>query len=383
MLKKSGEGGGKEGYDLAVIGGRTIGSYLAKQFGDSDYDVLLVEKEEVVGEPLACSGHYSPDLWEHIPRGEAEEEGLVQNEIKEARFKNSWGTYRLYQDDPAAYVVDRKGMDQLMFEKAGESGVETETGVELVGWDEDPRENGYNLELELEGRENVYANIVAGCDGPSSTVRRLSDLEAPKKRFAGMMTFIEEDVDQEHVEVYLDVPSFFGWRIPRNGETEYGLAMDKEVIKGQETNLNDYFREFVEDKAGEEPGETYTGPIPLIPPSETVSDYSFLVGDAAGQNKPYTGGGILYGLRASDVAAEIIDPDRPETLEEYDRGWRDELQTKINLGRGVRKVWNLPEFIQHPILSFASGDMEKLHLDEPETIPGEIWERVKRVWDNT
>ncbi|TKX52571.1 FAD-binding protein, partial [Halorubrum sp. SP3] len=49
-------------YDFIVVGAGPPGSRFAYHAATEGYDVALLEKGEV-GQPLACSGHVSTDLW--------------------------------------------------------------------------------------------------------------------------------------------------------------------------------------------------------------------------------------------------------------------------------------------------------------------------------
>jgi electron-transferring-flavoprotein dehydrogenase len=93
----------------------------------------------------------------------------------------------------------------------------------------------------------------------------------------------------------------------------------------------------------------------------------FLLGDAAAQTKPFTGGGILYGMTAADCAARTVDPHRPETLASYERAWRDELSREIRLGHWVRRAYSLPEPVQRLGLRALSGEIG-VHMDRPTSL---------------
>ena len=98
-----------------------------------------------------------------------------------------------------------------------------------------------------------------------------------------------------------------------------------------------------------------------------TSDRVFLVGDAAAQTKPFTGGGILYGMRCSDIASECIDVDDPSSLQMYEEEWRSELSDEIMLGRLIEKFYSLPSMVQKPALKLFQGRIG-VHMDMPSTL---------------
>jgi flavin-dependent dehydrogenase len=94
---------------------------------------------------------------------------------------------------------------------------------------------------------------------------------------------------------------------------------------------------------------------------------ALLVGDAAAQTKPFTGGGIVYGMTCADAAARVVDPKTPETLAAYERAWRSELAAEIRLGAWVRRAYSLPEPVQRLGLRALSGEIG-VHMDRPSTL---------------
>jgi flavin-dependent dehydrogenase len=203
--------------------------------------------------------------------------------------------------------------------------------------------------------------MVAGADGPRSKVRSSVGLPEPDELLHGVLGFDPEPDDQDFVDVHLTVPGFFAWRIPR-GEAgvEYGLA----ASPGAE--VGDWFETFT-DSYGAETDRRCSGLIPVGPP-ETVTDRRvFLLGDAAAQTKPFTGGGIRYGMLAADHAVETVDPTDPATLDDYERAWRADLGREIRLGAWVRRAYSLPAAFQRTGLRLFSGEIG-VHMDKPSTL---------------
>ncbi len=346
-------------YDLAVVGGRTIGSNVAARFAAQGHDVLLLERNETVGDPLACSGHFSRDLWDHVPDDAKE---LVQNRIRGARFHTGGQTYRYHKEKTVSWAVDRQGLDQRMFRHAKDAGADAYTRHALRDWEETGDRKRLTVETPS-GTETVAARMVAGCDGAASTVRRLAGLPDPRKMLVGMMAFTDEPDGQAFVDVSLDVPGFFGWRIPRGDSVEYGVAVDR-----RRGDVEDVFEQFMDEHAPTVPGQRHAATIPMHPPERVSRDGVFLVGDAAAQTKPFTGGGIVYGLRAGNIAAETVDPAAPGSVDAYEEAWRDALGTDIWLGELIRKGYNLPSVVQRPFMRLFEGDISGIHMDRPTTL---------------
>ena len=202
--------------------------------------------------------------------------------------------------------------------------------------------------------------MLAGCDGPTSRVRQSVGLAGPSEQLHGVLGFTETPDAGDRVDVHLTAPTFFAWRIPRgDAGVEYGLAAPPGAA------VPALFDQLIAayDAA---PERRCSGAIPIGPPDSVTTDRVFLIGDAAAQTKPFTGGGILYSMTAADIAASTIDPGVPATLETYETQWRDELATEIRLGAAIRRCYSLPEPVQRLGLRALGGEIG-VHMDRPSS----------------
>jgi len=347
-------------HDFVVVGAGPAGSRFARRVAQQGYDVVAFEQGEV-GKPLACSGHVSTDIWAFTPDGARGR--LLQNEIHGARFHTGGPAseaHRFYKDEVVSNVIDRVGLDKLLADAAREAGADLREDHTVV----DLQERRDHVAVEVrgpDGLETHRARMVAGCDGPRSRVREAVGLPDPDELLHGVLGFDDDPDDQEFVDVHLTVPRFFAWRIPR-GEAgvEYGLAM------GPGADVTERFESFT-DGYGVDTDRRCSGLIPIGPPDTITSGRVFLIGDAAAHNKPFTGGGILYGMTAADHAAEQIAPTDPGTLADYESAWREELLPDIRLGHLLRRSYSLPEAIQEAGMGLFEGEIG-VHMDRPTSL---------------
>jgi digeranylgeranylglycerophospholipid reductase len=84
--------------------------------------------------------------------------------------------------------------------------------------------------------------------------------------------------------------------------------------------------------------------VPLRPLPKTYADRVLVVGEAAGQVKPTTGGGIYYGLLCADIAAEVLHQAfvagdfSAAILSAYEKKWRARLNRELTIGYWARTL---------------------------------------------
>ena len=299
--------------DIVVVGGGPCGSYSAYTAAKLGAEVLVCEEHEEIGVPKHCAGHLNISslmrLGLRIPRG------AVENEIRGAVFYSPSGKeFVLRCRAPVTYVVNRELFDKHLFDLAVKSGVQyrLKSRVKSLLFDSGSVK-GVSLK-EGGNEERLEANVVIDAEGCSSKLLKKTGLHGLKGSMMvkGIQAEVDdvEDVDEDMVEVYLGrnvAPGFFAWIIPKkDGSAKVGLATGS-------GDSRKYLRRFMEKHpvASQKLKKSrVTGlslhPIPLAGPvAKTYSDGFLVVGDAASQVKPTTGGGVIFGLTCSRVAGEV------------------------------------------------------------------------------
>ena len=347
-------------HDVIVVGAGPAGARFARRAAERGHDVVVFE-QGAIGEPLACSGHVSLDLWDRVPDGAADD--LRQNEIYGARFHTGGPgskAYPFYKKQPVSNAIDRVELDRVLADVAAEAGAEVRDHHTVTG----VAEHDDRVVVDVkgpDGTQSVESRVIAGCDGPRSRVRGELGLPEPDELLHGVLGFDPEPDHADMVDVHLTVPGFFAWRIPR-GEAgvEYGLAgaPGEDVPERFDALVAGY---------GASIDRRCSGAIPIGAADRVTSDRGFLIGDAAAQTKPFTGGGILYGMTAADIAASTIEPGDPSTLADYETAWRDELGRDQALGALVRRAYDFPVPVQRLGMWLFSGEIG-VHMDRPSSL---------------
>ena len=333
--------------DVAVVGAGPAGSRTARDLARAGLRVRLLEEHRAVGVPSHCSGLISLRTLREAEIGEE----AVLHGITGAFAHTQDGTHvALGGTKTRAVAIDRVAWDQALCEQAQAAGAELVrarmTNVE--------RENGHvRLTAQTDGHDRpLTARMVVGADGTHSRVARSLGLPRPAEyaynlgiegRLAPGARAPWRD-DYVHVFVGHDLaPGWFGWIIPTGGDVvRVGIG-----TTGAVKPIECYRRlsaAFPELFSGLEPCRMYGGTIPLSFAPRSYADNVLLVGDAAGQVKPFSGGGIYTSLvaarHAARTALEAFERDNfgAKSLSAYERRWKREI------GRELRRSWHLRHF---------------------------------------
>jgi len=318
-------------YDALVVGAAVAGSRTAQLIAESGKNVLLIEENLNVGHPCKCTGLVSWRIKELLP---TLPEKLITNVVQEARFHSPNGSSFILKSGKPVYVIDRPGLDKYLFALAGEAGAETKIGERFLSY------KIMNDHVEVKTDRNVYkTKILIGADGANSSVGKQAGLEYPENYLVGVQTTASGKFDK--VELWFGSkvsPKFFAWVVPENENVaRIGLATDR--------NASKYYEDFLNARIGRIEKPDVGGVIRFGLMERTSDDRIMVVGDAACQVKPYSGGGINFGLIASKICADAAlksirqkDFSRKFLVENYDKKWKGKLGGAIKRGMLVNKV---------------------------------------------
>jgi flavin-dependent dehydrogenase len=291
---------------VAVVGGSAAGLFTASLLARQGVPVRVFERIETL-EPEERTLIVTNRMLALL--GRAAQKSVV-NEIRH---------FELFTDGRAATVtlkhpdliIERRTLIQGLAEEAQRSGASIELGRRFHTL----HPNGRGLVLEIDrcddgSREEVRADTIIGGDGASSRVAHAAGW-APLETVPLVQAIVPlpKDMSPDTARVWFvpqDTPYFY-WLIP---ESPTRGALGLIGVTGPETRH--HLEKFLE-KRKLDPIEFQGARIPLykkwVPVRRQVGRGSvYLVGDAAGQVKVTTVGGIVTGFRgALGVAQAIVD----------------------------------------------------------------------------
>ncbi len=290
--------------NIAVIGGSAAGLFAARLLAQRGLAVRVLERADAL-EPEARTLIVTRQMRNLL--GDAAESSIV-NEIR--RFElftdGRAATVTLQQPD---LVIERRALIRRLAEDAARWGAKIELGQRFHSL----RAEGDGLAVEVERcadgrRDEIRADSVIGGDGATSPVGRSAGW-APMSTVPLMQAIVPlpKDMGADTVRVWFvpqDTPYFY-WLIP---ESPQRGALGVIGESGPETRRG--LEQFLE-KRKLDPIEFQGARVPVyrrwIPVRRRVGRGSvYLVGDAAGQVKVSTVGGIVTGFRGALGVAELI-----------------------------------------------------------------------------
>jgi digeranylgeranylglycerophospholipid reductase len=327
-------------YDVIVAGGGPIGSFMAGRLAEKGHRVLVLEKKPQPGAKTACTGIIGQECASAFG---IDERSIIRKVNSASLFSPSGNRLHLRREEPQAVILDRTAFDTIMVERAQQAGAEYQFGSRVQNI---TVANDYANVAVDEGREMrvIMAKAAVIASGFSPGLMWRLGLGKFKDFTIGVQAEVEAPGCDE-VEVHFGdmAPGFFTWLVPTTPPLARAGLLARE-------NPGRYLKKWLADlkKQGriisDEVGISYGG-IPLRPLPHTSSERMIVVGDAAGQVKPTSGGGIYYGLLSAEIASEVLhqaleDNDlSARRLGRYERGWRKKLGREIRTGYWFRKLF--------------------------------------------
>lgn len=257
---------------IAIIGGGICGLYLSLKLALKNSVFLFERKNQIGGKP--CSALYSSRIFQFLP----EAKKYLRHQINYCLIHFPRKTIKLEFKRPF-FVFERKELEKFIFERAKEKGVKFFFSREIS-------------EKDLKIFEKEFERII-GCDGANSVVRKYLKIKKPKY-FLGIQGFLFEKDNSDFVETWVTRNGFL-WKIPAKDYVEYGI-LEKGVLAKK------IFLKFCQERKLEFSKLSSA----LIPQGFSLSYHPkiTLCGDAVGLTKPWSGGGVIWGLSAAEILAK-------------------------------------------------------------------------------
>jgi digeranylgeranylglycerophospholipid reductase len=338
-------------YDVVIVGAGPAGSTVARMAAEAGLNVLLVEKRQEIGSPVRCAEGVGHDLLLPLI---APDRRWISAEVTGARLKVSGPDYNetLEAEGGRGYVLERRVFDRVLAEGAARAGAQVRVktaAIDLIRQGSAVR--GVVLQAPG-GRWEVQTEVVIAADGIESQVGYWAGLKTtlPSRDAMSCAQYLLAgiDINPSRLEYYVGqgiAPGGYAWVFPKgDGVANVGLGVQSNLA--DEPALN-YLNRFIEGQPHLAMGSPVTliaGGVPVaMPPPRLVADGLMLVGDAARQVDPLTGGGITSAMAAAKLAAKVAvwaiteGDTSAEMLSAYESMWQ------AGLGRRMARNYRIKE----------------------------------------
>jgi geranylgeranyl reductase family protein len=322
--------------DVIVVGAGPAGNNAALGLASRGYAVTVIDFRQNIGEKL-CTGIVGLECARRFPI----DPSLIYREPRSAQvFAPYASKIRFEAATSQARIIDRAGYVASFARKARDAGARYVLGQRVLRIA--PRSDGVTITTD---GDRYQARALVLADGFGSPLARQLGLGSVSDYVTGAQAVVSTSGVDE-VEVHLghdEAPGFFSWMAPTlEGQALIGLM----ARRGAQPLLSGFIeRQRHQGKVTGVICKTAAWGVPLRPLRRTYQDRVLVVGDAAGQVKPTTGGGIYYSLLASGIAAQALDEAlaaddlSAARLSQYQHRWKRLLSRELEVGYSARRLF--------------------------------------------
>jgi digeranylgeranylglycerophospholipid reductase len=326
----------------------------AKYAADSGAKVLIIERRAEVGAPILCAEGISKNLDNYKL---VEGNHWMASSMDGARiFSPDKTMVKLSAELAGAetgYVLNREFFDKELAKSAIRSGAKlmlNSCATELVK--EKDKIKGIKVK-SIDEEFDVEADIVVGADGVESKIGKWAGINTTLNPIdletCAQYTLSNVNFEEGYCDFYLGkkiAPGGYVWVFPKGKDTaNVGIGVLASLSKtGEAKRLLDKFISEHPDLKKGMPLRFLAGAVPVAKPIEATKDNIVLVGDAARQVDPITGGGLLSSIEAGKAAGEtigeaVIDQDfKKKKLSEYEEKIKPTLYKKLKRNYIVKEI---------------------------------------------
>jgi geranylgeranyl reductase family protein len=313
-------------YDVIIAGGSIAGLLCAREVANKGHSVLVLEEDYEIGTPEHCGGLVSISALEEL--GIVPHRKTLAHHIESAEIFSPLGKkFSIESKKQKVIEINRRELDKQIALQAKKNGAEirVKTSFKEIIVD------GVNTS---DGKINC--KIIVDARGVSSLIN---------KDRTGILSSAQYEVYADwikkgKVEVYFDqkkYPGFFAWVIPSSD------GIGKVGVAGKGINVSETIQEFLSRKGNSSTIRKIFAPIWIKGPiKKFVSKNIVIIGDAAGQSKPTTAGGIyscgMGGILAGRAISKYLKTKDENELDEYQKLWMKKFGKEFEKQLLARKI---------------------------------------------
>ena len=313
-------------YDAVVAGGSISGLLAAREIAKNGHSVLVLEEGFEIGSPEHCGGLVSKNALKELDIEPSQK--TFDGEIECAKiFSPDGKEITINSKKQQIIVINRRELDKQAARQARDNGAKISVKTSF-------QEKINNRVRTSNG--DIECKFFVDCRGVSRLVSKDRDGVLLTAQYEVYADWIKKG----QVEVYFDqekYPEFFAWVIPS------GEGVGKIGVSGKGINTTSRIDEFLKSKGEFSTIRKIFAPIWIKGPIKNfVEDNTVIVGDAAGQAKPTTAGGIfscgMAGVLAGRAIAAALETGDSSSLTNYEKQWKEKFGKEFEKQNLARRI---------------------------------------------
>ncbi|MCS5528874.1 MAG: NAD(P)/FAD-dependent oxidoreductase [Nitrosopumilus sp.] len=313
-------------YDITIAGGSVAGLLCAREISAEGFSVLVIEEDYEIGTPEHCGGLVSIAGLEElgiIPFRKTFDHMIESAEITSPNGNN----FTINSKKQKVVEISRRELDKQIAFQAQKNGAV----IKVRSSFQETTDTGIRTN---EGK--VDCKVFVDARGVSSLIQ---------KDRTGILSSAQYEIYADwikkgKVEIIFDqekYPGFFAWIIPSNeGKGKIGVA-------GKGINVAETLDAFLKEKGQFSTIRKIFAPIWIKGPIEKfVEGKTVIIGDAAGQAKPTTAGGIftsgMGGVYAGQAICKFLKTNEISDLQNYQKKWTERFGKEFEKQLLARKI---------------------------------------------
>lgn len=282
---------GVEKYEVVIVGAGPAGLTAAKVLSEGGKEVIVLEKNSVIGQKV-CAGGAFPKIFQlAIP------EDLIERKFHSIKIHLPWHKLEIKSKDYLLATIDRQNLGQWLAKEAERAGTKILTNSEVKSIEKD--------RVVLRNNRIIYFDYLIGADGGPSLVRKYLNLPL---KFVLTFQYTLPQVFKE-LEIFYE-PKLFGsgyaWIFPHKKWTKIGCGSDLKL--GKAGQLRENFHTWLKKMKIDYQGAKLEGAIINYNYLGHQFGNIFLIGEAAGFVSGLSGAGIYPALISGrEIAKKILE----------------------------------------------------------------------------
>jgi geranylgeranyl reductase family protein len=313
-------------FDVVIAGGSVAGLLCAREISSNGFSVLVIEEDYEIGTPEHCGGLVSIAGLEEL--GVIPFRKTFEHMIESATITSPNGSnFTINSKKQKVVEISRRELDKQIAFQAQKNGATIKVRTSF----QELTDTGIRT-----NEENVDCKIFVDARGVSSLIH---------KDRTGILSSAQYEIYADwikkgKVEVIFDqekYPGFFAWIIPSNeGKGKVGVA-------GRGINVSETIDMLLREKGKFSTIRKIFAPIWIKGPiKDFVEGKTIIIGDAAGQAKPTTAGGIftsgMGGVYAGQAISKFLKTNNKTDLDEYQKRWMSRFGKEFEKQTLARKI---------------------------------------------